>query len=202
MGTGTSLLRKIKEAENRNFKNNRALLAKLQEIIDTSGVSGAEKVIAVEPDTDSMYCASPWFEVLCEGRLYSNFLSFDEAENLLRNMVKGMQLAKSPALSATEADADEYVVVRKPHGFDGEDHAVRFSGPDAYDEAVGYMKRIWKDYLREEEESESFLDKSGCYCGMERARVTWDDGCYTEFILAKIEKPYDEFTGGETEKTE
>ena len=98
---GKTALEKQEEAGKRNLENNRSLLTKLREIVGTSGVPGAEEILSVELETDSMFDASPFFEVLCRGKIYSNFLSFDEAESTLLNIVTGMRLVSKKETEAT-----------------------------------------------------------------------------------------------------
>ena len=76
----------------------------------------------------------------------------------------------------------EYVVV-KTHNFDAEVEAAKFTD---YREATAYLHWLWEDYYNEEIATESHLNEKECYHYCDYARVQWEDGDYTEFILIEI----------------
>lgn len=79
-----------------------------------------------------------------------------------------------------------YVVIIV-HSFDGDVPVYAFG--NNYDKAINYLKKSWQEYYDCEKENNSHLDESLCFCEGEYGRVTWDDGCSTEFILSYISDP-------------
>ena len=65
---------------------------------------------------------------------------------------------------------------------------------DSYEKANAFLHWQWEEYYNEEIRCESHLNEKECFHEPDYARVTWDDGEYTEFILtAGLDKIPDEF---------
>lgn len=85
---------------------------------------------------------------------------------------------------------EKYVVI-KTHNFDPETEAVEFTD---YRKATAYLHWMWEDYYNDmmvddddfEDDNISHLDEDECYHEETYAKVQWDDGDCTEFILAEI----------------
>ena len=76
----------------------------------------------------------------------------------------------------------EYVFV-KTHSFDPETEATKFTD---YRKAAAYLHWYWEDYLNTEIAEGSDLDEDRCYHENDFAKVTWDDGEYTEFNVIEL----------------
>ena len=80
-----------------------------------------------------------------------------------------------------------YAVVTN-HSFDADTPVVLFND-DEYDKAKAYLLWLWKSYYTEELVEGSALETSQCSHDDEYARVTWEDGNRTEFVLTSISEP-------------
>ena len=85
----------------------------------------------------------------------------------------------------------QYIVLMS-HNFDGELDAHTFTNED---KTRAFLEWSYKNYLQEELDCGSGLDMSNCYItdDKEYARVTWYDGCMTEFVATFISGPDEEF---------
>lgn len=83
----------------------------------------------------------------------------------------------------------EYVVV-KIHNFDPEVEAAKFTD---YDKAVAYLHWMWETYLNEEYANESDVDEEFTVHDTEYAKVQWEGGDYTEFVLIEVGAPREDF---------
>lgn len=79
----------------------------------------------------------------------------------------------------------KYVVVVK-HSFD-RSVAVYDCG-NQYDKAKNFLRKIWEEYYNEELDNNSDLNENGCFYEEEYARITWGDGCETDFTLTILYK--------------
>lgn len=59
---------------------------------------------------------------------------------------------------------------------------------DTEAEAEGAFHRLYNKYLLEEVHEGSALNESECWCDDTYGRITWEDGCMTEFALTVISK--------------
>lgn len=80
----------------------------------------------------------------------------------------------------------QYVVIIV-HSFEHDTPVYTF-GED-YERAKNFLNEKWKEYYDEEVENNSWLDEIDCFCEDEYGKVTWSDGCYTEFILSYTSNP-------------
>ena len=86
---------------------------------------------------------------------------------------------------------DKYIVIMV-HSFDSETYAQEF---DDYFKAIAFLHWSWERYLNEERmQSIISLAEEFCYHESEYAKVCWDNGEETEFILSSISEPNKEFT--------
>ena len=85
---------------------------------------------------------------------------------------------------------ERYVVV-KTHNFDPETECVAF---DNYRKATAYLHWLWEDYCNEEYANGSNINEGETYHEEDYAKITWADGCITEFMLADITRPREEFS--------
>lgn len=90
-----------------------------------------------------------------------------------------------------------YIVIMT-HNFDAETYTVRF-GNDL-NKAKAFLHWSWEKYLNNEIEAGSNLNMSDTIHEDEYARVCWEDGCYTEFILSDITEKDEEFEQIDWEK--
>lgn len=76
------------------------------------------------------------------------------------------------------------VVIR--HSFDSETPVYEY---DTEEEAIEALKRLYNTYLAEEHQhGSSALYEVKTYCDDDYGRITWMDGCKTEFILSYISR--------------
>ena len=64
---------------------------------------------------------------------------------------------------------------------------------DDYEKAKAYLHWSWEDYYNTEIAENSGLYEEECYHEDEYAKVEWDDGEHTEFLLTVITPPDEEF---------
>ena len=83
----------------------------------------------------------------------------------------------------------EYVVT-KTHNFDVETEAVKFTD---YRKATAYLHWYWEDYYNNEIIAQSHLKEDECYHEEDYAKVTWEDGDYTEFNIMEIYPEREDF---------
>ena len=79
-----------------------------------------------------------------------------------------------------------YYAVVVVHSFEEDTPLYLFTD---YEKAKRYLENLWEDYYNEEIANGSDLDEALCYHEDEYAKVTWSDGCRTEFILTYSSKP-------------
>ena len=185
------------ETEDKRLGENLRRLSSLQEhLLKESAAIEKEIPVRVFFEDYSFEDEDPLFEVFCGNDLYSNGLPYSEAENTVYCLVKGMVMAVRPEKTNGCNIAENYVVTKKSYGFDGMDCATLFTGKNAYEDAVSYLKHIWKDYLDEEIRAGSRLDSDVSVCDDDFATVVWLDGTHTDFSLLPIGKPLEDFVGG------
>lgn len=92
-------------------------------------------------------------------------------------------LAPAKTSCATASTPKPCVVIS--HSFDTETIVYEY---DSDDEATEALVRHYDTYMDEEKRNGSSLDESGCFCEEAYARITWTDGCKTEFTLSFISK--------------
>lgn len=71
-----------------------------------------------------------------------------------------------------------YVIVS--HSFDAETYIYKVNNET---EATDLLEWLWEDYYNNEIVAESHLNERECFHEDDYARVTWDDGDYTEFQM-------------------
>lgn len=78
------------------------------------------------------------------------------------------------------------------HSFDTDAPMVLFNDSE-YDKAKAYLHWLWEDYYNTEIAEDSKLFEFGCYHEDEYAKVTWEDGECTEFVLTYSSDPDERF---------
>lgn len=90
-----------KEGAIMNKSKNESLLKELRKIIDESGIGNCSMPVRINLETDSIESSEPMFEIICEGKMYSNYLSYEAAKDTLQAIIKGMQIASHLTVHTT-----------------------------------------------------------------------------------------------------
>lgn len=90
------------------MKKNKNLLKELQKIINEAKKENCNMPVRVDLETDFIDSEDPLFKVFCEGELYSDFLSYEEAKNTLQTLIKGMQIASYLTVHTTAGILSAY----------------------------------------------------------------------------------------------
>lgn len=110
----------------------------------------------------------------------------DDAGQIHVSWDNGQSLALIPG-------TDRYVPVSVPstpcvvivHSFHSDTPVYEY---DTDEEAAKALHRHYNEYLAEEKREGSLLNEEECFCEDNYARITWADGCRTEFILSFVSK--------------
>lgn len=118
--------------------------------------------------------------------------TIDDAGHIHVAWDNGQSLALIPGVDKFEI-IDTPIPVSMPvkpcvvitHSFDSDTPVYEY---DSEEEAVKALKRLYTDYYAEEVREGSALVDSECFCEDDYAKVTWADGCVTEFKLSYTSK--------------
>jgi hypothetical protein len=66
------------------------------------------------------------------------------------------------------------------NNFDGDSSLYKCKDED---EATDLLLYLWEDYYNTEIANNSYLDEAECFHEDTYAKISWIDGCHTEFIM-------------------
>ena len=129
--------------------------------------------------TYGCYFAGTWYNYRSKD---SHFLAGAEYEE---KVLAWMPIPEFGPEMLSEASAEE-VCRSKPcviikHNFDGDTPVYTY---DTDEEACEGLRRLYMKYLDEEISNNSSLIESDCFCAGDYAKISWTDGCTTEFVLS------------------
>ena len=125
-----------------------------------------------------------FFETVMGKRFYTATIP-SIASSLEKIVQKMEEQEKSPAANVIP----QYVFV-KTNNFDETRECTGFA---TLEEAQAYLHWYWEDYVNDEYANGSELAHGDTYHENNYAKVTWTDGCVTEFRVIQMTKKREEF---------